>query len=40
MRRRLAWNDFFLREATEKRVVMYESAFSKRSFRTAHVLAV
>ena len=23
---RLAWNDFFLREATEKGVVMYESA--------------
>lgn len=26
VRRRLAWNDFFLREATEKGVVMYESA--------------
>ena len=26
VRQRLAWNDFFLREATEKGVVMYESA--------------
>jgi predicted nucleotidyltransferase len=26
VRRRLAWNDFFLREATEKGMVMYESA--------------
>ena len=25
VRQRLAWNDFFLREATEKGVVMYES---------------
>ena len=25
IRRRLAWNDFFLREATDKGVVMYES---------------
>jgi len=26
MRQRLAWNDFFLREVTEKGEVMYESA--------------
>jgi predicted nucleotidyltransferase len=26
LRQRLKWNDFFLREATEKGVVMYESA--------------
>jgi len=26
VRRRLKWNDFFLREATSKGVVMYESA--------------
>jgi len=26
VQRRLKWNDFFLREATEKGVVMYESA--------------
>jgi predicted nucleotidyltransferase len=28
VRRRLKWNDFFLREATEKGVVMYESALA------------
>ena len=26
LRQRLAWNDFFLREATEKGVVMYDAA--------------
>ena len=26
VRQRLAWNDFFLREATEKGLLMYESA--------------
>ena len=28
VRQRLAWNDFFLREATEKGVVMYGSAYA------------
>ena len=38
VRRRLKWNDFFLREATEKGVVMYESAGAKQALRDCKVV--